>query len=121
MAKTTLFVYGTLKRGQRNHGFLAGQEFVAEAPTLPRYRLYVCGGSPCLVDDAVRGMAVQGEVWRVDDDALARMDELEEVPTLYTRRAIGLADFAGPVAAYFYNGDVTRCRDCVAGEWPAAR
>jgi gamma-glutamylaminecyclotransferase len=120
MAKTIVFVYGTLKRGQRNHGFLAGQEFLDEAQTVPRYRLVVCNGHPCLIEDARHGVAVRGEVWSVDDDALRRIDELEEVPTLYSRRPIILQDCATPVAAYFYNGNVAGGVDC-CGEWPPAR
>ena len=33
--KTLLFVYGTLKRGCRNHANLVGQRFVGEARTVP--------------------------------------------------------------------------------------
>jgi gamma-glutamylcyclotransferase (GGCT)/AIG2-like uncharacterized protein YtfP len=120
MAQTTLFLYGTLKRGQRNHRFLDGQAFVGEARTMPRYRLYVCQGCPCLIEDAAHGEAVRGEVWRVDDDALRRIDALEEVPILYSRRAIVLQDFPARVAAYFYNGDVAGAEDC-RGEWPSRR
>jgi gamma-glutamylaminecyclotransferase len=120
VAQTTLFLYGTLKRGQRNHRFLAGQAFVGEARTVPCYRLYVCHGCPCLIEDAGHGEAVRGEVWSVDDDALRRIDALEEVPILYSRRAIALQEIPAPVAAYFYNGDVTGAAEC-RGEWPSRR
>jgi len=36
---TRIFVYGTLKRGGRNHHFMAGQQFVGEARTAPGYTL----------------------------------------------------------------------------------
>ncbi len=116
--KTAVFVYGTLKRGGRNHRLLAGQEFRGEATTLPDYRLYDNGSYPCLVEDLINGVAVQGEVWRVDEGTLARLDECEGVPQLFMRRQIRLADVAAPVVAYFYQGDVstlTDCGDC----WPA--
>jgi len=117
MARTRVFVYGTLKRGGRNHRLLAGQSFECEAATLPRYRLYDRGPYPCLVDD-VNGMAVRGEVWAVDDTTLRRLDEYEGVPTLYTRKEIPLAGVPGPVLAYFYNGDVSGYPDC-GDRWPA--
>ncbi len=42
MTETFLFVYGTLKRGHRNHQLLKGWEFVSEAETFDsvRYALY---------------------------------------------------------------------------------
>ncbi len=41
-----LFVYGTLKRGCRNHRHLAGQAFVGPARTAPGFTLYDLGGYP---------------------------------------------------------------------------
>lgn len=110
--KTQVFVYGTLKRGGRNQHLLAGQEFLQEACTVPRYRLYNCGSHPGLVEDPERGIGVQGEIWRVDAQALAALDEFEEVPHVFVRRAIALEASPGPVVAYFYQGDVTGLRDC---------
>jgi gamma-glutamylcyclotransferase (GGCT)/AIG2-like uncharacterized protein YtfP len=117
MARIRVFVYGTLKRGQRNHRVLAGQRFLGEATTAPRYRLYDRGPYPCLVEDRANGVPVQGEVWVVDAETLGRLDAYEEVPKLYTRKEIDLAGYSAPVLAYFYNGDVTGFTDC-GGQWP---
>ncbi len=117
MANTNVFVYGTLKRCQRNHHVLAGQEFLGEACTLPRYRIYE-GGHPCLVEDERTGGRVQGEVWSVTDEVLEKLDHFEGVPDLYSRRAIAIERFAPPVWAYFYNGDVSGLRDC-GNNWPS--
>lgn len=118
MAQTLLFVYGSLQRGCRNHHLLAGQEFLQIARTVPRYRLYDRGSYPCLVEEPEHGVAVQGEVWRVDDRVFAALDELEEVPTVYVRREIALEAVPPPVWAYFYQGDVSGFPDC--GErWPS--
>ncbi len=38
-----LFVYGTLKRGERANRLLSGQRFVGAAETEPRYRLVDLG------------------------------------------------------------------------------
>src|SRR5690242_2147493 len=93
-ARTRVFVYGTLKRGQRNHRLLAGQHFEGEAATRPLYRLYDLGRYPCLVEDPANGLAVCGEVWSVDQATLRRLDELEGVPVLFSRKDIALAGVA---------------------------
>ncbi len=63
MGKTILFLYGTLKRGQKNHHFLAGQEFLGEVATMPLYRLYGLGWHPGMVRDPDNGLDVAGELW----------------------------------------------------------
>src|SRR5437868_520360 len=74
MATSTLFLYGTLKRGHPSNALIAGQEFLGEVQTAPHYRLYDSGPFPCLVEDRPRGVAVRGEIWRVDDGLLAKLD-----------------------------------------------
>jgi len=75
---TRVFVYGTLKRGGENHGWIAQQQFVAEARTAPLYRLYDLGGYPGMVR-ASDGVCIEGEVWSVDEAGLARLDVLEDI------------------------------------------
>jgi gamma-glutamylaminecyclotransferase len=105
-----LFVYGTLKRGGRNHALLTGQEFIGPAWTAPRYRLYLAETHPCLVEAKEEGRAVRGEVWRVDAPTLRALDEFEEVPTPFNRQAIELDD-GTQVQAYLYQRDVSGFRD----------
>ena len=115
--KTTVFVYGTLKRGQRSHHILRGQEFLGEAQTQLRYRLYICGWHPALVEDSSNGVAVRGEVWQVSEEVLQKLDEYEEVPDYFSRKPILLQDGDSPVQAYFFNGDMTSLKDC-GDHWP---
>jgi gamma-glutamylaminecyclotransferase len=117
MGKTKVFVYGTLKRGGRSHHLLDGQEFLGPARTRPAYRLYDRGSYPCLVEDWENGVPVQGEVWRVDDETLQRLDAYEGLPGLYCRKEIALEEFPGAAVAYFFNGDVSGFTDC-GGHWP---
>src|SRR5262249_5468067 len=117
MTTVHVFVYGTLKRGQGSHLFLAGQEFLGEGQTLPRYRLYDSGRYPCLIEDSPRGTVVRGEVWRVSEEVMRLLDAYEGAPELFRRHEIALAGFDGPVLAYFYNRDVSGYVDC-GGEWP---
>lgn len=116
--ESLVFVYGTLKRGGRNHTLLCGQVFIQAARTVPRYRLYDSGSYACLVEEPHRGLSVQGEVWRVDADVLARLDELEEVPYLFARCEVALEGPLRSVLAYFYQRDVSGLKDC-GGVWPA--
>jgi len=115
--KTAIFVYGTLKRGQRNHHFLNNQKFLGDAQTEPRYRLYDAGRHPALVDDPQNGIAVQGEVWQVSEETLQKLDEYEGMPDYFSRKSIHLQGWDTSVQAYFFNGDVTNLKDC--GDcWP---
>jgi len=75
---TLVFVYGTLKRGGVNHGWIAQQQFVAEARTAPHYRLYDLGGYPGMVR-AEDGLSIEGEIWSVDEAGLIHLDVLEDI------------------------------------------
>ena len=94
--KTQLFFYGTLKRGCSNHAQMEGQEFVGLARTVAGFTLYDLGGYPAIVADPGDRNGVVGEVWRVDDEGLERLDRFEGVHEgLYRREAIALqAPFA---------------------------
>ena len=117
MSKSILFLYGTLKRGQKNHHFLAGQEFLGEATTMPLYRLYGLGCHPGMVLDPDNGLDVAGELWAVDDAALAKMDEFEGVPDWFIRQDVAVRDCFETVQAYFFNGTVPEGA-VSGGEWP---
>ena len=107
-----VFIYGTLKRGERNHGLLAGEQFIGEAVTEPLYRLYDCGAYPALVEDAADGRAVCGEVYLVGPATLRRLDVLEDAPRLYQFLPVRLADFDRPVKAYLYRQEVGGLAEC---------
>jgi len=117
MPKTILFLYGTLKYGQSNHDRIADQELIRPAETLRLYRLYGLGWHPGLVLDKEAGLAIKGELWAVDDETLAKLDEYEGVPHWFSRSEIAIADLVGDVQAYFFNGPVPD--DAPSGDvWP---
>lgn len=82
---TYIFVYGTLKKDHGNHVLLAGQEYVGEFYTKSDYTL-ILSGLPYLVKR--KGPGCLGEVYKVDDDCLARLDRLEGHPNWYKRTLI---------------------------------
>jgi gamma-glutamylaminecyclotransferase len=89
---TRLFLYGTLKRGGRNHRLMAGQCYVGPAVTATRYRLFDLGPFPGLIEQA-GGRSVRGELWDVTPKCLAALDEFEGVEVgLFRRAEIELAD-----------------------------
>ena len=106
-----LFVYGTLKRGQRNHGLLNGQRFIQQARTAPIYRLFDQGEYPCLVKSKA-GVSIEGEVYLIDEATLARVDVLEDAPKLYQRKPVALEDFDEPTITYLYQQSVRRFPEC---------
>lgn len=118
----TLFVYGTLKRGQCRSSFLRGYRFLGYAVSEPRYALIDLGPYPALLRSGES--CVRGELYEVDMACLARLDVVEAVSDgLYERGVISLAvvpqDLSGESSAitYFYLRDVAGFP--LAGEsWP---
>ena len=75
---TRLFIYGTLKRGCSNHRWIKDQDFICEACTEPKFRLFNLGGYPGMISDD-NGMSIEGEVWQVSGECLKDLDVLEDV------------------------------------------
>ncbi len=118
IATTILFVYGTLKRGLRNHRLIADQKFLGEVVTEPRYRVFDLGPHPGLVVDEANGLAVKGELWAVSDCCLAELDDFEEVPGPFVREPVAIAGCEDLVYAYFWNQPVPD--GAASGDaWPA--
>jgi gamma-glutamylcyclotransferase (GGCT)/AIG2-like uncharacterized protein YtfP len=111
---TPVFVYGTLKTGGANHSFLTGQRLLGAGCTRPEFRLHELDGYPGMVRGPAPGRSIGGEIWEVDPDCLARLDELEGVGSgLYARESIVLLppNDALPVEAYLYLGTVAGRRE----------
>jgi gamma-glutamylcyclotransferase (GGCT)/AIG2-like uncharacterized protein YtfP len=83
---TILFVYGTLKRGQRNHRLMREARFLGETVTAPQYTLLDLGPFPGMITGGTT--AVHGELYEVGPELLARLDRHEGVPRFYVRESI---------------------------------
>jgi len=88
MAEERVFVYGTLKRGEANHHWLAGARPLGEAG-LDGVVLHDLGPFPMAVEGPGRCF---GEVYALEEAALAQLDRLEGTPRLYRREMRQLLD-----------------------------
>jgi gamma-glutamylcyclotransferase (GGCT)/AIG2-like uncharacterized protein YtfP len=114
-----LMVYGTLLRGEPNHGRMAGATFLRVVTTEPRFTLADLEAFPALQEGGTT--AVVGEVYEVTPEHLAMLDRFEGVPRLYERVTVRLAD--GEAAqAYLQRRTSRRTLDVIAsGDWRAHR
>lgn len=115
-----VFVYGSLKRGYKLHYLLESQLSLGNAVTQPFYRLFDLGSYPGIIEWP-EGLIIHGEVYQVDADCLAQLDEVEGVAErLYVRRRISLqTSFEGKeIHAWFWLGSVVELRDCGTA-WPS--
>ena len=98
--KYTVFTYGTLMKGQRNHHYVESSQYICGA-ILYDYSLF---DTPYDYPAAVKaeGHKVYGEVYEVDDRTKEQMDELEEVGILYDCSEVMVETENGKMKAFFY-------------------
>ena len=99
--KALIFVYGTLKRGHKNHYKMYQAEYIGRA-VIFGYSMYkLPAGFPGIVVDK-RG-SVDGELYWLDTNQLPALDEFEGVPHLYNRATQVITLANGTIAtAQFY-------------------
>lgn len=107
-----VFVYGTLRRGERNHHLLVNAQSLGNHTTSPVYDLYDLGSYPAVSEG--HG-AIFGEVYLVDDHTLEQLDYIEDVPVTYRREQI--ETIFGLAWIYIYQ-DVSQLDVLIAsGDW----
>jgi gamma-glutamylaminecyclotransferase len=106
-----VFVFGTLKEGFPNFHINRGRRVAGDFVTSQAYPLYLVGDrrSPWMLDEPGHGLNVRGQVFEVEDAALAQMDVLERVGAADGYRRVRI-EVAGPlrtdlVAAFVYMKD----------------
>ncbi|MCC6933025.1 MAG: gamma-glutamylcyclotransferase [Deltaproteobacteria bacterium] len=129
----SLFVYGTLMRGELRHGCVCPERLKCALLAESFGRLYLCGdedGYPAMVlDYEDRTRLVQGEflLYGAGDMPVARLDEIEKFDgykdlsrNFYNRTVIevGMCDGRTRFAwVYVYNGDVSGLRELKEKCW----
>ena len=83
-----VFVYGTLKKGERLNYHMRQSTYVGEAETIPRYILYDVGSYPAMKEGGRK--SIYGELYLVDRETLAKLDRVEGVPYHFKRVKIKL-------------------------------
>jgi len=106
-----LFVYDSLRRGERNHAFLQGARFLGAARTRPLYSLHRSGITVGMAENGHQ--LVTGEVYELSSAHLVRLDRLGGAPGLYVRKVVQLAD-GSTAEAYLMPEAHARCYPEVA-------
>jgi len=85
-----MFFYGTLLPGERDHALLANAQSLGPALTEAVYQLVELNVYAALVPDGK--VAVHGEIYAVDLETRRKIDVSRQVPILFQRAKIRLAD-----------------------------
>lgn len=108
-----VFVYGTLRRGERNHSLLADARWLDGHRTAACYTLLDLGAYPGVV--AGGRTAIVGEVYAITQATLAQLDKLEDYPREYYRERIPTRH--GPAWMYVYRHPVPGVSVIASGDW----
>lgn len=80
-----LFVYGSLKRGERNHGQLREARLEGNG-SVSGLSLYDLGPFPMAAVDPSGSSVLHGEIYAVTAEQLEHVDRFEGAPRLYERQ-----------------------------------
>ncbi len=114
---TRVFVYGTLRRGEKRHAALANARFVGEG-TVSGFVMYEPAGYPGIVEgDGI----IVGEVYAVDAATLRSLDHIEAVEEGLSRRECAMIELNDgrtlKCELYLYNRGVVGCTAVPSGDW----
>lgn len=119
-----LFVYGTLRKGERadlsKHEKDFGVTYLGE--DIINAELYDLGSYPGVKEPGLGAFEVEeprvhGDVFRIEDQSIISiLDHYEGYPYLYNRTTTETMD-GREVWVYTYNGEVDADRRIVSGDW----
>ncbi|UTM56991.1 gamma-glutamylcyclotransferase [Photobacterium sp. CCB-ST2H9] len=113
---TRVFVYGSLRRYQSNHGLMATAVFRG-ACQLPGFAMYDLGPYPAALRQDTADVAVHGEVYDVDAGTFRELDILEGLGEEYCRERV-LTPY-GEAWIYLYLQPLGRSPLIPEGDWVA--
>jgi gamma-glutamylaminecyclotransferase len=114
-APIRLFVYGTLLTGERDHALVRDSEPLGPAVTRPLYSLFEAGVYAALTPGG--STAVRGELYLVALETLLAIDVAREVPVLFQRARVSLADATEADAYVMPRENVRGLRRVRCGDW----
>ena len=106
---TRVFVYGTLRPGQRNHHYMATATHCGAYTTPACFTLLDTGPYPAALDEG--DTALVGDVFEVDDDTFAALDVLEGEPP---DPASPIFDAPNIILTPHMAGSTNECLDTIA-------
>jgi gamma-glutamylaminecyclotransferase len=110
-----LFAYGSLMKGEPDHGLVAAAEFVGTARTLPAYKLVDLGPFPALIEGGT--LAIEGELYLVDAKLRFAMDVKYQCPVLFHRAVATLEDGSTADTYAMREDQVRGKRRLLYGDW----
>lgn len=108
-----VFVYGSLRRGERYAYLLAGERYLGPHKTPPRYTMFSLGDWPAIMGDG--DVAVVGDVFNIHRSKLAHLDAFECCPNLFVRQRIPTP--YGPAWVYCFRQRPTNAATVSSGDW----
>lgn len=114
-SQTRLFVYGSLRKGQRAHDLIHNCPFRGTHKTAPGFELYDFGAYPGMVQQG-EGQVV-GEVYVVGPMGIQMLDYHEGHPHYYERKMIRLEDGTAVKAYLMRPEQVEGKRIITSGDW----
>lgn len=111
-----LFVYGTLKRGERNHHILQHAIYHGCAHTASNYLLVELGSYPGMIENFYQGQSIQGELFEIPCALLNELDKIEDAPNLFNLEPIALAN-GTKAHAYIYKKSTYDAKILSKGIW----
>lgn len=103
MTKTVVGVYGTLKSGMWNNGYIRNQKFLK---TVVMHNVKLYRNYPDFpVAQWHEGSNSIVELWEVDDECLRRLDRLEGVPHMYQRKVVDVSRLYVDESVHMYFGN----------------
>ena len=119
MTRTTIFVYGTLMKGECNHFLIQNQQYKGKA-VIHGFNLYSLGPYPGIRPSKYKHRTVSGELYSIDEEALRQVNRLEGEGSLYLLRyteaqtSDGKTERAG---IYVYNSICRKDSWIMDGDW----
>ena len=110
-----LFAYGSLMKGESNHGLVSVAEFAGPAKTKAEYKLVDLGPYPALVPGGT--LAVEGELYLIDPKQRFAIDVNHEVPVLFQRVTVPLDDGTTAETYVMREDQVRGRRRLFYGDW----